>query len=117
MFQIPKYLKGAWNKQSIKARLSVYGRPVTASKNSSQVILGHAFQKSVVITIEIPEKSIFIQTDKPIYKPGQTGNANDKLTSWVNISSSPVKPKFLKFQLTSDFAVNTVYNGLLSAHS
>ena len=31
------------------------------------------FRKSEEITIEIPKKSLFIQTDKPIYKPGQTG--------------------------------------------
>lgn len=33
----------------------------------------NAFIKSETITIEIPKRSIFIQTDKPIYKPGQTG--------------------------------------------
>ena len=27
-----------------------------------------------MITIAIPKNSLFIQTDKPIYKPGQTGN-------------------------------------------
>ena len=73
LIQIPKDLRGAGNKQSIKAKLSVYGGPVNRQ---------HTFHKSKVITIEIPKKSIFIQTDKPIYKPVQTGNANNKLTSW-----------------------------------
>ena len=73
LIQIPKDLRGAGNRQSIKAKLSVYGVSV-----DSQLI----FYKSEVITIEIPKKSIFIRTDKPIYKPVQTGNANNKLTSW-----------------------------------
>ena len=33
----------------------------------------HDFLSSEDIAIETPKSSIFIQTDKPIYKPGQTG--------------------------------------------
>ena len=42
----------------------VTGRPVEGKQ---------AFRKNKEITIEIPKKALFIQTDKPIYKPGQTG--------------------------------------------
>ena len=54
---------------------------MTAYQNRSEVkIRRHTFHKSEEITIEIPKKSIFIQTDKPIYKPGQTGNVNTTTT-------------------------------------
>lgn len=65
-FQIPRDLETD-GKQSIIAVLSVFGGPV--SMNGRLV-----FKKSETIDIAIPKSSIFIQTDKPIYKPGQTGN-------------------------------------------
>ena len=63
-FQIPRDLKTD-GKQSIRAKLSVFGGPVNGRL---------VFKKSEMIDIAIPKSSIFIQTDKPIYKPGQTGN-------------------------------------------
>lgn len=63
-FQIPRDLKTG-GRQSIRAKLSVIGGPVSGQPT---------FQKSEMIDIIIPKSSIFIQTDKPIYKPGQTGN-------------------------------------------
>ena len=54
----------AGREKSIKAKLMVTGRPVRGKQ---------AFRKNEEITIEIPKKALFIQTDKPIYKPGQTG--------------------------------------------
>ncbi|KAM7438496.1 A-macroglobulin receptor [Porites harrisoni] len=62
--KIPKDLN-AGRKKSIKAKLMVTGRPVGGKQ---------VFRKSEEITIEIPKKALFIQTDKPIYKPGQTVN-------------------------------------------
>lgn len=60
--KIPRTLI-AHDKTSTKAKLTVYGGPVGGF---------NAFLSSELITIEIPKTSIFIQTDKPIYKPGQT---------------------------------------------
>ena len=48
----------------------VTGRPVGGKQ---------AFRKNEEITIEIPKKALFIQTDKPIYKPGQTGTQQSDL--------------------------------------
>ncbi|CAH3159931.1 unnamed protein product [Porites lobata] len=62
--KIPKDLN-AGREKSIEAKLMVTGRPVGGKQ---------AFRKNKEITIEIPKKALFIQTDKPIYKPGQTVN-------------------------------------------
>lgn len=64
LFKIPRNLR-ANKRDSIQAKLNVFGGPV----NGEPVI-----QNSEIITIKIPKISVFIQTDKPIYKPGQTGN-------------------------------------------
>jgi len=37
-----------------------------------------------MITITIPKISLFIQTDKPTYKPGQTGNKTNHLCSFMD---------------------------------
>lgn len=71
--QIPRDLKTG-GKQSIRAKLSVFGGPVNKKR---------VFSKSEIISIVIPKNSVFIQTDKPVYKPGQTGNAFWK-PQWYN---------------------------------
>ncbi|XP_068740975.1 alpha-2-macroglobulin-like isoform X2 [Montipora capricornis] len=50
---------------SMRGKLTVHGGPVDGKRN---------FLSSEVVTIETPKSSMFIQTDKPIYKPGQTVN-------------------------------------------
>lgn len=63
--QIPRDLNTG-GKQSIEAKLSISGGPLDGEG---------VFSKSEMISILIPKNSVFIQTDKPVYKPGQTGNA------------------------------------------
>lgn len=62
--QIPRNLKTN-KRDSFQAKLNVFGRTVHGRSVS---------QHRETITIKIPKISVFIQTDKPIYKPGQTVN-------------------------------------------
>ena len=59
--------------QSLQAKLTINGGQLGGRYDD--------FQSSEMITIAIPKNSLFIQTDKPIYKPGQTGNKTNHLYS------------------------------------
>ena len=61
-WQIPRDLETG-GRTELSVKLSVTAGP-KGNRN--------AFQKSESVTLEIAKKTIFIQTDKPIYKPGQT---------------------------------------------
>lgn len=61
-WQIPSDAKVGGEKQN--AKLSIKIRPVGASEP--------VVKESDIITVERLSMSVFIQTDKPIYKPGQT---------------------------------------------
>ena len=62
--------------QSLEAKLTIHGGPLGGKLDD--------FQSTEMITITIPKISIFIQTDKPIYKPGQTGNKTNHLYSFMD---------------------------------
>ncbi|KAK2568088.1 C3 and PZP-like alpha-2-macroglobulin domain-containing protein 8 [Acropora cervicornis] len=67
--QIPRALIGRIERgevQSLQAKLTINGGQLGGRYDD--------FQSSEMITIAIPKNSLFIQTDKPIYKPGQTVN-------------------------------------------
>ncbi|XP_044164285.1 pregnancy zone protein-like isoform X2 [Acropora millepora] len=68
--KIPRALIGQIQQQkvqSLEARLTINGGRLGGLRHDD-------FQSSKMITITIPKISLFIQTDKPIYKPGQTVN-------------------------------------------
>ena len=104
LFKIPRNLR-ANKRDSIRAKLNVFGGPVHG---------GLVIQKSEIITIKIPKISVFIQTDKPIYKPGQTGNFTKfLLRDWPvhreilrkrqNLHQKGINPLNLQKWLRSDF--------------
>ncbi|XP_067056984.1 pregnancy zone protein-like isoform X1 [Acropora muricata] len=67
--QIPRALIGQIERgkvKSLQAKLTINGGQLGGRYDD--------FQSSEMITIAIPKNSLFIQTDKPIYKPGQTVN-------------------------------------------
>ena len=77
--QIPRALIGQIQQkkaQSLEAKLTIHGGPLGGKLDD--------FQSSEMITVKIPKISIFIQTDKPIYKPGQTGNKTNHLYSFMD---------------------------------
>lgn len=78
--QIPRALIGQIQQQkvqSLEARLTINGGRLGGLRHDD-------FQSSKMITITIPKISLFIQTDKPIYKPGQTGNKTNHLCSFMD---------------------------------
>ncbi|XP_020628885.1 C3 and PZP-like alpha-2-macroglobulin domain-containing protein 8 isoform X2 [Orbicella faveolata] len=92
--KIPRDLETS-GKQSIEAKLSVSGGPVDGK---------HVFQKSETISVLIPKNSVFIQTDKPIYKPGQTVNMR---IVGVDENLRPLKGQVKRVTITSPGGVRT----------
>ena len=77
--QIPRALIGQIEQQkaqSLEARLTIHGGRLGGKLDD--------FNSSETITITIPKISLFIQIDKPIYKPGQTGNKTSHLHSFMD---------------------------------
>ena len=77
--QIPRALIGQIERgkvKSLQAKLTIIGGQLGGRCDD--------FQSSEMITIQIPKISLFIQTDKPIYKPGQTGNKTNHLYSFMD---------------------------------
>ncbi|XP_015766360.1 PREDICTED: C3 and PZP-like alpha-2-macroglobulin domain-containing protein 8 [Acropora digitifera] len=77
--QIPRALIGQIEHgkvKSLQAKLTIIGGQLGGRRDD--------FQSSEMITIKIPKISLFIQTDKPIYKPGQTGNKTNHLYSFMD---------------------------------
>ncbi|XP_078348546.1 C3 and PZP-like alpha-2-macroglobulin domain-containing protein 8 isoform X2 [Oculina patagonica] len=93
--KIPRDLKTN-GKQSIRAKLTVFGGPADGKL---------AFQKSEMISIDIPKNSIFIQTDKPIYKPGQTVNMR---IVGVDENLKPLTGQIERVTITSPSGVRTM---------
>lgn len=92
---IPRNLR-ANKRDSIQAKLNVFGGPV----NGEPVI-----QNSEIITIKIPKISVFIQTDKPIYKPGQTVNMR---IVGVDENLKPLTGQVKRVSITSPSKVRTM---------
>ena len=74
--------------------LFIYFFPQLSESNSTSVALltvtvkGETlqFRSSKSVLVKNSESLIFVQTDKPIYKPGQTGTEN-----WVGVKSNSRK--------------------------
>ena len=95
--QIPRALIGQIQQQkvqSLEARLTINGGRLGGLRHDD-------FQSSKMITITIPKISLFIQTDKPIYKPGQTGiNKTNHLCSFMD-GSLKAAETFISQSLTN----------------
>ncbi|RMX42642.1 hypothetical protein pdam_00010289 [Pocillopora damicornis] len=92
---IPRNLRTN-KRDSIRAKLNVFGGPVHG---------GLVIQKSEIITIKIPKISVFIQTDKPIYKPGQTVNMR---IVGVDENLKPLTGQVKRVSITSPGKVRTM---------
>ncbi|KAJ7371503.1 C3 and PZP-like alpha-2-macroglobulin domain-containing protein 8 [Desmophyllum pertusum] len=93
--KIPRDLRTG-GKQSIKAKLSVFGGPLGGPTT---------FNRSEMINIEIPKNSVFIQTDKPIYKPDQTVNMR---IVGVDENLKPLTGQVTRVNITSPGGVRTM---------